>query len=474
MPALTTRTELYIGGRWVPPATGDTIEVENPATERAVGSVPAGTATDVDAAVAAARDALEPWAALEPQERSAALRRLYEAVEKRSDEFAATIATEMGCPLRIATKVQTAVPLRVLRSCVDLAASHPRTETIGNSLVVKEPVGVVGAITPWNYPLQQVMAKIAPALAAGCTVVLKPSELTPLTAYLLFDAIHEAGLPPGVANLVPGTGLAVGEVIAGHPGVDMVSFTGSTRTGPRVGELVAGRVARVALELGGKSANIVFDDADLAAAVKVGVANAFLNSGQTCTAWTRMLVHRSRYDEAVGLAAEAAGKYVLGDPFAEATRLGPLVSEAQLDRVCGYVAKGVADGARLVTGGLEAEVPSPGYFVAPTVFADVDPDTSLAQEEIFGPVLSILPFEDDDDAVEIANNSIYGLAGAVWSADEERAMAVALRMKTGSVDINGGAFNPVAPFGGYKQSGIGRELGSYGVEEFLQTKAIQR
>ncbi|MFW6090272.1 MAG: aldehyde dehydrogenase family protein [Actinomycetota bacterium] len=471
---LNTRTDLSIGGRWVPPATADTLEVENPATEQAVGSVPAGTAADVDAAVAAARGALEPWAALEPQQRSAALMRLYEAVEKRSDDFAATIATEMGCPMRIASKVQTNVPLQVLRSCVDLAASHPRTETIGNSLVVKEPVGVVGAITPWNYPLQQVVAKIAPALAAGCTVVLKPSELTPLTAYLLFDAIHEAGLPPGVANLVPGTGPAVGEVLAGHPDVDMVSFTGSTRVGRRVGELVGGRVARVALELGGKSANVVLDDADLTAAVKVGVANAFLNSGQTCTAWTRMLVHRSRYDEAVHLAAQAAGKYTLGDPFAETTRLGPLVSEAQLDRVCGYVAKGAADGARPVTGGTDAEVPSPGYYVAPTVFADVHPDSTLAQDEIFGPVLSIMPFEDDDDAVAIANNSIYGLAGAVWSADEERAMAVARRMKTGSIDINGGAFNPLAPFGGYKQSGIGRELGAYGVEEFLQTKAIQR
>jgi aldehyde dehydrogenase (NAD+) len=301
-------------------------------------------------------------------------------------------------------------------------------------------------------------------------VVLKPSELTPLVAYLLFDAADEAGLPPGVLNLVTGTGPVVGAAIAGHAGVDMVSFTGSTATGRAVAHAAADRIAKVSLELGGKSANVILDDADLTRAVKVGVGNAFLNSGQTCTAWTRMLVHRDVYDEAVTLAAATAAGYRAGDPFDESTRIGPLVSAAQRDRVRGFIERA---GARLVAGGLDGDVPERGWFVAPTVFADVDPDSELAQEEIFGPVLSIIPFRDDDEAVAIANNSRYGLAGGVWGSDE-RAMAVARRMRTGAVDVNGGAFNPVAPFGGYKQSGIGRELGSYGLAEFQQVKAIQR
>ncbi len=474
MRSLVARTEIYLDGGWVQPSSAGTIEVENPSTEQVVSSVPAGTEADVDAAVSAARAAAPVWAAVPPEDRAAAIERIAQSVEKRADEFATTITTEMGCPIRISAKVQTAMPLRILRGSAELAATHPFSETIGHSLVLKEPVGVVGAITPWNYPLQQIVAKLGPALAAGCTLVLKPSEVAPLTAYSLFDAIHEAGLPPGVVNLVPGTGSEVGEVITRHPDVDMVSFTGSTTVGRRIGAIVAGRIARVALELGGKSANVVLDDADLVAAVKVGVANAFLNGGQTCTAWTRMLVHRSRYDEAVNLAAETAAKYVPGDPFDESVRLGPLVSAAQLERVRGYLARGVAEGARLVAGGPDAEVPDRGHFVAATVFADVDPDSVLAQEEIFGPVLSIMPFDDDDEAVAIANNSTYGLAGAVWSADEDRALAIARRMQTGAVDINGAAFNPMAPFGGYKQSGIGRELGSHGIDEFLQTKAIQR
>jgi aldehyde dehydrogenase (NAD+) len=469
-----SRTELYVDGGWVPSAGDATLEVENPATEQVIGSVPAGTAADVDTAVCAAQNALAGWAASSPGNRADALWRLHRAAQQRADEFATMITTEVGCPTRIAAKVQAGLPLQVLAGCAELAASHPRSETIGNSLVVKEPVGVVGAITPWNYPLQQLVAKIGPALAAGCTLVVKPSELTPLTAYLLFDAIDEAGLPPGVVNLVPGLGAEVGEALVAHEGVSMVSFTGSTATGRRVGAMAGGRVARVALELGGKSANIVLADADLAAAVKVGIANAFLNSGQTCTAWTRMLVHRSRYDEAVSLAADAVGKYVLGDPLDPGTRLGPVVSAAQRERVQGYIAGGVIDGARLVAGGLDVDVPDPGYFVAPTVFADVDPDSALAQEEVFGPVLAMIPVGDDDDAVAVANNSTYGLAGAVWSSDESRALAVARRIQTGAVDINGAAFNPMAPFGGYKQSGVGRELGPHGIDEFLQTKAIQR
>ncbi|MGK5675673.1 aldehyde dehydrogenase family protein [Micromonospora sp. URMC 106] len=468
------RTAFYLDGQWVTAGSGETVAVRNPATEEVVATVPAGTAADVDRAVAAARAAFPGWADTAPADRAARLDRLHAALTARAEEIARTVALELGTPLKVATRVQAGLPLAVLHSYVELAARPPVDETVGNSLVVREPVGVVGAITPWNYPLHQVVAKLAPALAAGCTVVLKPSELTPLTAYLLFEAIHEAGYPPGVVNLVTGTGPVVGEAIAAHPDVDMVSFTGSTATGRRISHLAADRIARVALELGGKSANVVLDDADLATAVKVGVGNAFLNSGQTCTAWTRMLVHRGRYDEALDLAARATAGYRLGDPFDPATRLGPLVSAAQRERVDGHVARGLADGGRLVAGGPEAPLPERGFFVAPTVIADVDPDSALAQEEVFGPVLAVIPFDDEDEAVAIANNSRYGLAGAVWSADAERALRVARRLRTGAVDINGAPFNPLAPFGGYKQSGLGRELGRYGLDEFLQTKAIQR
>jgi aldehyde dehydrogenase (NAD+) len=460
---------LFIGGQWVPPASRETIPVENPATEEIIAHVPAGTAEDVDRAVDAARQAFDGWAGRSMAERGAVLDRLHASLAARAGEIAKTVGIELGTPLKVAKAVQAGLPLTVLRGYADLAVRPSHDETIGNSLIVHEPVGVVGAITPWNYPLHQVVAKVAAALAAGCTVVLKPSELTPLVAYLLFDAAAEAGVPAGVLNLVTGTGPVVGAAIAGHPGVDMVSFTGSTATGRAIAHAAADRIAKVALELGGKSANVILEDADVVKAVKVGVGNAFLNSGQTCTAWTRMLVHRSHYDEAVSLAAKSAAAYTVGDPFDEATRLGPLVSSAQRDRVRGFVDRATA---RLVAGGPEAPLPGKGYFVAPTVFADVDPDSELAQEEIFGPVLSIIPFADDDEAVTIANNSRYGLAGGVWGGDE-RALQVARRMRTGAVDINGGAFNPFAPFGGYKQSGVGRELGEYGLTEFRQVKAIQ-
>ncbi|MFE9690901.1 aldehyde dehydrogenase family protein [Micromonospora sp. NPDC005806] len=473
-PALLVRRHLHVAGEWVDPADGASIPVENPASGEVVGRVPAGTPADVDRAVAAARAAFSGWAATAPAERAAHLDRLHAALAARADEIARTIALELGTPLKLATRVQAGLPLTVLRSVVDLAARPPAEETVGNSLVVREPVGVVGAITPWNYPLHQVVAKLAPALAAGCTVVLKPSELTPLTAYLLFDAVAEAGLPPGVVNLVPGTGPVVGEALAAHPDVDLVSFTGSTATGRRIAHLAADRIARVALELGGKSANVILADADLPTAVKVGVGNALLNSGQTCTAWTRMLVHRDRYAEALDLVASAVEAYRLGDPFDPATRLGPLVSAGQAERVRGHVARALADGARLVAGGPDAPLPARGHFVAPTVFADVHPDSALAQEEVFGPVLAVIPFDDADEAVAIANNSRYGLAGAVWSADEEAALAVARRLRTGQVDVNGGAFNPLAPFGGYQQSGLGRELGAHGIAEFTELKAIQR
>ncbi|MCZ7438427.1 aldehyde dehydrogenase family protein [Micromonospora sp. WMMC241] len=473
-PAPLTRRHLHVAGDWVDPSSGDTIPVENPATGETIGEVPAGAPADVDRAVAAARAAFPGWAATDPAERAAHLDRLHTALAARADDIARTVASELGAPLKLATRVQAGLPLIVLRSMVELAARPAAERVVGNSLVVREPVGVVGAITPWNYPLHQVVAKLAPALAAGCTVVLKPSELTPLTAYLLFDAVTEAGLPPGVVNLVPGTGPVVGEALAAHPDVDLVSFTGSTATGRRIAHLAADRIARVALELGGKSANVILADADLPTAVKVGVGNVLVNSGQTCTAWTRMLVHRDRYDEALELAATAVAGYRLGDPFDPATRLGPLVSAAQADRVRGHVDRALADGARLVAGGPAAPLPPRGHFVAPTVLADVHPDSALAQEEVFGPVLAVIPFTDTDEAVAIANNSRYGLAGAVWSADEDAALAVARRLRTGQVDVNGGAFNPLAPFGGYRQSGLGRELGTYGVEEFTEVKAIQR
>jgi aldehyde dehydrogenase (NAD+) len=468
------RTQFYIDGGWVAPLGSETIAVENPTTEQVIAHVPAGTAADVDKAVAAAKKAFGPWSALTRSERAAHLRKLHGVLAARHGDIAKTVTEELGTPIRISQFVQAGLPLVVLNNTIELAEAPLEEETIGNSVVVREPVGVVGAITPWNYPLHQVVAKMAPALAAGCTIVLKPSEITPMVAYLLFDAIDEAGLPAGVANLVVGTGPVVGEAIASHPDVDMVSFTGSTNVGRRISHLAADRIAKVSLELGGKSANVILSDADLEKAVKAGVNNAFLNGGQTCTAWTRMLVHRDRYEEAVQLAGQVAAGFNMGDPFDESTRLGPMSSANQRQRVRTYIEKGLSEGARLVTGGLDAAVPDTGYFVAPTVLADVDPDSTVAQEEIFGPVLCIIPFDDDDNAVEIANNSRYGLAGGVWSGDPARAEAVARRMRTGAVDINGGAFNPMAPFGGYKQSGIGRELGPHGFSEFLQVKAIQK
>jgi aldehyde dehydrogenase (NAD+) len=466
------RIELYIGGAWIAPRSAQTIAVENPATEAVLGHVPAGSPSDVDAAVAAARAAFPAWAALDQAKRGAHLDRLHAALSARKELVAQTVAREVGTPMKVAQRIQTDLPLTVLRGYADMPAADP--ETVGNSLVVREPVGVVGAITPWNYPLHQMMAKVAAALAAGCTVVAKPAELSPLVAFVFFDAVHEAGLPPGVVNLVSGTGAETGAALAAHSDVDMVSFTGSTAVGAEISRLAAGRIARVALELGGKSANVILDDADLVKAVKVGVGNAFLNAGQTCTAWTRMLVHRSRYAEALEIAAASAEGYTMGDPFDEATRLGPVISARQRERVRSFIAQGVDGGARVIAGGLSAKVPDTGYYVPGTVLADVDPASVVAQEEIFGPVLAVIPFDTDDEAVAIANNTRYGLAGGVWSSDVDRALAVARRMRTGAVDINGAAFNPLAPFGGFKQSGFGRELGLHGLSEFLEVKAIQR
>ncbi|WP_030542240.1 aldehyde dehydrogenase family protein [Streptomyces albus] len=465
---------MYIDGDWRPAAGRDTIAVVNPADESVIGTVPAGSAEDVDAAVRAARAALPGWAATPPAERAAHLKALHAALDARREEIAETVTAELGSPLKFSRAVHAAVPVAVAGSYAELAATHPFEEKVGTSTVLSEPVGVVGAITPWNYPLHQIVAKAAPAFAAGCTVVLKPAEDTPLVARLFAEIVHEAGLPAGVFNLVTGLGPVAGQALAEHPGVDMLSFTGSTGVGKQIAAAAAAAVKPVALELGGKSANVILPDADLARAVNVGVANVFANSGQTCSAWTRMLVDAARYEEAVALAAAAAAKYVPGDPLDPASRLGPVVSAKQRDRVTGYIERGVEEGARLVAGGPGApEGRETGYYIRPTVFADVTPEMTIAQEEIFGPVLSILRYEDEEEAVAIANGTVYGLAGAVWSADTERAAAFARRLETGQVDINGGRFNPLAPFGGYKQSGVGRELGRHGLDEYLQTKSLQ-
>jgi aldehyde dehydrogenase (NAD+) len=466
------RSSLYIDGQWVPSTSEEMIEVENPATEEIIGVIPAGTAADVDKAVTAARAAFDAWSQTSPEERGKLLGRLQEAMAARMAETAKTITAEMGAPKWLAELVQAGLPLADIATAAQLATDMAWEQEVGNSRVLIEPIGVVGAITPWNYPLHQITAKVAYALAAGCTVVLKPSEVAPLCSYLLMEAFDEIGAPAGIVNLVTGYGPVVGEAIAAHPGIDMVSFTGSTRAGKRVAEVAAATVKKVALELGGKSANVILPGADLARAVKTGVGNCYLNSGQTCTAWTRMLVHSSQYDEAVALAAETAETYSTGDPTDDATKLGPLVSKAQRERVASYIDKGLAEGARVVTGGSEPPQPQ-GHFVAPTVFADVTTDMTIAQEEIFGPVLSIIRYDDEDEALRIANDSIYGLAGGVWAADQETAVAFAKRMQTGQVDINGGNFNVAAPFGGYKQSGVGRELGKAGLEEFTQLKSLQ-
>ena len=470
--------KLYIDGAWVEPDGRDAIEVVNASTEAVMGHIPAGSAADVDRAVAAAKAAFTSWAETSPADRARFVAAIGEGLAARSDEIAATITGEVGMPAFLSKLIQVGLPQTTVSTIGGLVEAFPWEEQIGNSLVVKEPVGVVGAITPWNYPLHQIVAKVAPALAAGCTVVLKPSEVAPLNAFQLAEIVHDAGLPAGVFNLVSGDGPTVGEAIASHPDVDMVSFTGSTRAGKRVAELGAATVKRVALELGGKSANILLpslDGEELAKAARAAVSSAYLNSGQTCTAFTRLLVPAERADEIVDLVKEEVeSTYTVGDPATGAGRLGPLISDVQRERVRGYIEKGVDEGATLVTGGVEPPEDLPvGYYVKPTVFRDVTPDMTIAQEEIFGPVLSVLTYDDVDQAVEIANDSPYGLSGGVWGADAEEAKAVARRIRTGQLEINGGSFNPLAPFGGYKQSGNGRELGRYGLEEFVQTKSLQ-
>jgi acyl-CoA reductase-like NAD-dependent aldehyde dehydrogenase len=474
---MTTYDKFYINGQWVASQGTSSIDVFDSITEEVMATVPEGTAKDVADAARAARAAFDSWSTLPAEERAKYMNRIGDALAGRIDEISSAISRETGMNKMLSQLVQVGLPINSFKTAAALAESFNFSKEIGSSLVVREPIGVVGCITPWNYPLHQIAAKVAYAMAAGCTVVLKPSEVAPIDAFMLAEIIHEVGLPAGVFNLVTGTGPVVGEAISASEDIDMVSFTGSTRAGRRVMQVGAESIKKISLELGGKSANIICDDLDaenFGKAVMGGVGKAFLNSGQTCSALTRMLVPRTRLAEAETAAAAVAEGMKVGDPFAEGTNLGPLASSAQRDRVQMYINKGIEEGATLIAGGLGApEGLTTGFYVKPTVFSNVTNDMTIAQEEIFGPVLCILPYDNLDEAVEIANGTVYGLAGAVFSADKDKAIAIARRMKTGQVEVNGGAFNPNAPFGGYKQSGIGRELGEYGFEEFLEIKSLQ-
>ncbi len=472
---MTTHQQLYIDGTWQTPSVPGLIDVLSASTEEVIGRIPEAAAEDVDRAAEAARRAFDgAWGETTAEERAQWIEKLAAALKDRMKAIAKTIAEEVGTPIVMATSIQAGLPVMVTSSYAGLIREAKLEEEIGNSLIVREPVGVVGAITPWNYPLHQIMAKVAPALAAGCTVVLKPSEVAPLNAFLLAEAAESIGLPPGVLNIVTGTGPVVGEAIAKHPLIDMVSFTGSLRAGKRVMALAAETIKRVTLELGGKSANVILDDAPLDKAVSAGVKNAMLNSGQTCSAWTRMVVPRARQEEALEIAKATLAALKVGDPLDPSSKLGPLVSAAQRERVESFIDAGKKEGARVVAGGGRPTGLDRGYFVQATLFADVQSKMTIAQEEIFGPVLSVLPYDTEAEAIAIANDSIYGLAGGVWSADPSRAMRVARKIRTGQVDINGGRYNAMAPFGGYKQSGTGRELGRYGLEEYLQVKSLAR
>jgi aldehyde dehydrogenase (NAD+) len=463
----------WIDGRSVLSA-GERIEVVNPATGAVVGTVPAGTGEDVNEAVRAARAAFAGWSTTSLADRAKIVERISEGLSARSEQIAHSVTAEMGSPIAFSRAVQAGLPVAVSATIAAIARDFAWEEEIGNSLVVREPIGVVGAITPWNFPLHQIVAKVAPAIVTGNTVVLKPTEIAPLTAGILAEVTAEAGLPGGVLNIVHGTGPQVGEEIARHPGVDMVSFTGSTRAGKRVTVVASDTVKRVALELGGKSASVVLDSAEIEEAAQAGLAGAWLNGGQTCSAWTRLLVPAAKQDRMVEALLAAAVGHPVGDPTDEATVIGPMSSEVQRQRVTGYIERGVADGARLVLGGV-SRVPSfeHGAYVQPTIFADVDPGSVIAQEEIFGPVLSVIPYGSEEEAVEIANNTVYGLSGAVFG-EPDHALAIARKLRTGQVTVNDGQFNVLAPFGGYKQSGNGREFGRYGLEEFLETKSVQR
>ncbi len=471
---MASRDALYIDGAWRSPTAPGDITVINPTTEEPVGAVPEGTADDAGRAVRAAQQAFAGWSARSAQDRAKYVDRLADALERRNADVARAVTEEMGMPYEQALAGQAAGSVAIARSAAHHARTFPYEEELGPSLVVREPIGVVAGITPWNTPPILVLIKVAPALAAGCTFVLKPAETAPFDAFLLADAIDEVGFPPGVFNLVSGYGPVVGEALASHPLVDMVSFTGSTRAGRRVAELAARTVKKVTLELGGKSPNVILDDADLQTAVTMGVEQAFTNSGQICGAWTRMIVPRACLAEVESVAAGVAKAVVVGNPFDPATTMGPLANANQWTRVQDYIARGVEEGARLITGGPDRpEGLERGFFLQPTIFSDVRNDMTIAQEEIFGPVLSVIPYDTEEEAIAIANDTMYGLDGAVFGS-QERAVQAARRIRAGRVDVNGPKFGLEAPFGGYKQSGVGRCLGRYGFEEFLQIKALQR
>jgi acyl-CoA reductase-like NAD-dependent aldehyde dehydrogenase len=466
--------EIFVDGRWRAVPGAASLEVVNPFTEEVIGAVAACGVDEVERAVQAAGRSLAAWQATPVARRVELLQALHRGMSSRSAELATLIASEVGMPRRMSERIQVGLPLGTLAGAAAMLQDFRFEEKRGNSVIVREPIGVVACITPWNYPLHQVMSKVAPALAAGCAVVLKPSEVAPMTAFVLAEEIEAAGFPAGVFNLVTGLGPAAGEALVDHPGVDMVSFTGSTAAGRRILVVAARTVKRVALELGGKSAAVVLDDADLAVAVKATVNNCFLNAGQTCSALSRLLVPAARHDEAAALAVAAAQGFAPGDPMNDRTKLGPLASAAQRERVTGHIRRAQADGAQLLCGGSDRPTDTPkGFFVQPTVLGQVDPKSAVAQEEVFGPVLCVIAYANEEEAIAIANGTPYGLAAAVWSGSEDRAQRVARRLQAGQVDVNGGPFNPQAPFGGYKQSGNGREGGREGFEEFLETKAMQ-
>ena len=471
---MITRDCNYIKGGWQRASGTENFEVTDSTTEEIIGTVTAATSGDADAAVAAARAAFPEWSALPPAERADYLQRAAEGLQSRQSDIAVLVSREVGMPFAYSNVIQAGLPVLSFVSMAEIALNFPFEERVNNSLVLREPIGVAVAITPWNYPLHQIAAKVAPALAAGCTVVLKPSEVAPLNAYILAEVLDSIGLPPGVFNLLTGTGAEVGETLVAHPEVDMVSFTGSTGAGRRIGAVAAQTIKRVSLELGGKSPLIILDDADMVAAVGAGLTGCFLNSGQTCIALSRMIVPRSRLAEVEAIAQAGTESITVGSPFEATTMMGPLVSALQRDRVVNYIEQGIAEGAKLIAGG-----PTPpdgldrGYFVRPTVFSQTTPDMAIVKEEIFGPVLVIQAYDDEDEAVALANDTIFGLNSAVRSADVDRAIAVGRRIRAGQVQINDGAFNICAPFGGYGQSGNGREFGRWGLEEFLETKSMQ-
>jgi acyl-CoA reductase-like NAD-dependent aldehyde dehydrogenase len=469
------RNQNYIGGNWHPAGGGPVLDITDASTEEVFARVRPSSNADAAAAVNAARAAFDAWSRVAVAERCEALVRIADGLAARKEELTQTIAREVGMPRKMAARVQVANPVENWRRIAAQALEVKWEETIGHSRIVREPVGVVVAITPWNFPLHQITLKVAAALVAGCTVVLKPSEVAPLNAFILAEVIDAAGLPPGVFNLVVGTGSEVGEALVAHPEVDAVSFTGSSAAGRRVGAVAAQTVKRVSLELGGKSASVVLDDADLQQAVRGTLAACFLNSGQACNALSRMLVPADQHEQACTLASEALASFTVGPADDPASKLGPLVSARQYERVQSYIEQGINEGATLVGGGPgRVHGRERGFFARPTVFGAVTPTMTIAREEIFGPVLSIMPYQSESEAIAIANGTDYGLAAAVWSASDERAGKVARRLRAGQVDINGAGYNPLAPFGGFKQSGHGREAGRFGIEEFLELKSIQQ